>query len=244
MRKFTLPLVIVLLALPALADDDQEKPSVSVTGSAEVRVVPDEVLLNVGVETFGQVLSAAKARADAAIRRAMDVSRRHGIPGSRVQTEYISIEPTYQFVGSVRRLHGYEVRRALTIRLNEIGKFEALLTDLMDAGLNTVRSVEFRTTELRKHRDEARRLAVIAAREKAEALATHAGRKLGAATRISEQGSGWWSAYGWWWGGRSPAVQNVVQVAPETGGGAPPEGSLAPGQITVSASVSVTYELQ
>lgn len=236
---FSFCLLLVLTA--AVAAQQPQRHTISVSGNSEIRVAPDEVMLNVGVEAFDLVLNTAKKKADAAIRGGLAVAKRHGVPDAHVQTEYISIDPEYHMVGDRRQLTGYEVRRALSIRLREISKFEALLTDLMQAGVNVVRSVEFRTTELRKHRDEARRLAMVAAREKAEALASHAGRKLGPAISISENSSGAWSAYNWWWGGQNYAFQNVVQVS---GGSAAPEGSLAPGQITVNATISVTYELQ
>ena len=104
--------------------------------------------------------------------------------------------------------------------------------------------IEFRTTELRKHRDSARALAIQAAREKATAMAKDAGQAIGQPITIHEDYTTWYSPWNSWWGsssGRS-AAQNVVQNAPS---GATPErdDGLAPGQIAVDASVTVSYEL-
>ena len=63
-------------------------------------------------------------------------------------------------------------------------KFEDLLSDALEAGVTHVQGIEFRTTELRKHRDRARSLALKAAQEKAELLADGAGRKIGKAISI------------------------------------------------------------
>jgi uncharacterized protein YggE len=106
-----------------------------------------------------------------------------------------------------------------------------------------VHGIQFRTTELRKHRDEARALAVTAAREKAEALAGELEQTVGHPTSIREEHSSWWSGYNAWWGSRrgDMMAQNVIQ---ELGGAAMTgEGTVAPGQISVSARVSVTFEL-
>ena len=128
------------------------------------------------------------------------------------------------------------------MRLNDVSKFEELFTDLLDAGVNIVHGIEFRTTELRKYRDQARALAIKAAQEKAEALAHTAGRQAGTTLSINENGGGWFSPYSSWWGrGYGYSAQNVVQ---DGGGSGSTDGTLAPGQITVTAHVGITVGLK
>jgi uncharacterized protein YggE len=106
-----------------------------------------------------------------------------------------------------------------------------------------VLGIQFRTTELRKHRDEARGLAIQAAREKAVAMAGELGQAVGPPKTIYEQQVGWYSAYNAWWGARygGSMSQNVIQ---ETGAGTMSSATtVAPGQITVNAKVTVTFEL-
>ena len=103
--------------------------------------------------------------------------------------------------------------------------------------------IEFRTTELRKFRDQARLLAVKAAREKADLLARESGRRVGKAVSIGEASYGYHSSYGSWWGGRySSMTQNITQNL----GGSPLESdsTLAPGQISIRASVHTSFVLQ
>jgi uncharacterized protein YggE len=66
-----------------------------VNGGAEFRVVPDEVLLSLGVETFDKVLRSSKSLNDDRIKRAIAVARSFGVPGEYIQTDYIGIEPKY-----------------------------------------------------------------------------------------------------------------------------------------------------
>jgi uncharacterized protein YggE len=114
----------------------------------------------------------------------------------------------------------------------------------LEAGANYVHGIDFRTTELRRHRDHARSLALQAAEEKAEAMATDMGQRIGRPLSIREDHYGWWSWYGSWWGSRGGgrATQNVVQSA----GTAPRnlEGPTSPGQLSVTARVTVSFELQ
>lgn len=234
---------IALFALSTVATVAAGDPrTVTVNGDAEIRVVPDEVVLTVGVETFNLDLASAKSENDARVTGVIDATQKHGVPRERVSTEYLSIEPRYDEQWERRKFLGYLVRKTIVIRLREIDKFEPLLSSILVAGANYVHGIDFRTTELRKHRDHARALAIDAAREKAEALAKQLGENLGRVRSIQEGHSGWWSGYGSWWGSRWGGMsQNVIQNAPSSGGGA--DGPTTPGQIAVNARVTVTFEL-
>jgi uncharacterized protein YggE len=216
---------------------------ISVNGESEVRVVPDEVVLSLGVETFNAALRTAKSMNDERIQKTMAAARNLAVQASRMQTDYIGIEPKYEHGDIARTLQGYVVRRTVIIRLKEISKFEDLLTAALEAGVTHVHGIEFRTTELRKHRDQARVMAIKAAQEKAELLARESGRRVGAARSIGEASYGYHASYGSWWGSRySSMSQNAIQNV----GGAPLESdsTLAPGQISIRVSVQASYVLQ
>jgi uncharacterized protein YggE len=239
------PLIASFILFAALTCSAQigSPSTISVAGDAEIRVVPDEVVLNMGVESADRSLRAAKSANDVAIQRALEVATHHGVPTKSVQTDYISIEPRYRRDEITGQLLGYVVRKSLTVRLSDISQFEELFTDLLDAGVNVVHGIEFRTTDLRKYRDQARALAIKAAHEKAQALAANAGRRAGSTLSISENGGGWYSPYSSWWGrSYGYSAQNVVQNDGAIGGST--EATLAPGQITVTAHVGITVALE
>ena len=240
-------LSMVVFGITAWAQDTtevKETGQISVTGEAEIRVVPDEVILTLGVETWDKNMGIAKGQNDAIVARVFALADDHGIAPEHVQTDYVSIEPRYRS-GHYEESDfiGYFVHKTLVITLRDLDKFEDLLADALEAGVNYVHGIQFRTTELRKHRDEARALAIRAAKEKAEALAGELGQEVGDPKMIQEVQSGWWSGYNSWWGSRwgNGMTQNVIQ---EMGAGAlTGDGSLAPGQINVTARVSVTFQL-
>lgn len=239
--------VLVAVALALLATPEaraQEEGRITVTGEADVRVVPDEVVLMLGVETDDLDLAAAKAENDARMSRVIAAAEEAGLPENLIRTDYLGIEPRYDYDGRERIFLGYWVRKSVSLTLRDIGAFETLLSAVLESGANYVHGIQFRTTELRAHRDRARSLALEAAREKAEMMALQLGHEVGRTVLIREDRSSWWSSYGGWWGGGRGAYmsQNVVQNAP--GGGATSEGVTAPGQISVTAHVSVTFELQ
>jgi len=58
---------------------------VTVTGDAEIRVVPDEVILTLGVETWNQDLSEAKKENDKKIRDIFDFVKKLKIEEKHIQ---------------------------------------------------------------------------------------------------------------------------------------------------------------
>jgi uncharacterized protein YggE len=218
--------------------------NINVTGDAEVRVVPDEVVMSLGVETFDRVLATAKRLNDERIKQTVEAARGFGIPAQSIQTDYISITPKYRSNDIALDTQGYVVRKTVVITLRDLAKYEAVLASALEAGVTHVHGIEFRTTQLRKHRDEARTMAVAAAREKAALLAGESGRKVGTVVNIGEASYGYWSSYGSAWGGTryNQMSQNVMQSMD----GAPlsSDTALAPGQISIRATVHVNYALQ
>lgn len=228
------------VAQPAAAGQRlPETRAITVSGNAEVKVVPDEVLLTVGVATQDESLAAAKQQNDTVVQRALQIIQRSGIDPKYVQTDYLRIEPQYSYGSNWQTLTGYAVYQSIGITLKDVSLYDGLLSQLLEAGVNHVYDVQFRTTELRKYKDEARRLAIQAAREKATALAQELGQGIGQPLSIQEQSAnaGYYTPWGW----SSNMTQNVTQMS--GGESTLSEGTLALGQISVSASVSVEFEL-
>jgi uncharacterized protein YggE len=136
----------------------------------------------------------------------------------------------------------YSCRKTVVITLREPKKLDQLVEALVGAGSDSLQGIEFRTSDLRKHRDEARRLALVAAREKAIAMAGTLDQKIGRPQSISENFSTWEP---WSYGGRNMRMmaQNVMQ---ESGGSGTSESasSTALGRIRVRATVGVVFELK
>ena len=239
-----LVVAVVLLAAAATAHATDANPrTISVTGDAQVNVVPDQVEITLGVETLDKDLAKAKADNDTRVKKIFAVARAQGLDDKQIQTDQISIEPRYNDSGDRRTFVGYVVRKSVCLTLRDISKFEPLLGASLEAGANYLHGVQFSTTRLREHRDAARSMAMHAAKEKAVALAKDLGMTVGAARTINESGGGWSSNYGWWGGGRYGGMsQNVMQAA--SGPAAEAGNSTAPGTVQVDASVNVTFDLQ
>lgn len=237
-------LVVIMLSVfstMAFAEDGLTR-SISVTGEAVVKVEPDMVIVTFGVETYDNDIVAAKEQNQAIVQKAFAAIRELGIEESAIQTDHISIEPRYKDRSyESDTISGYFVRNTVAVTLKEPEKLEDLLTKLLQTGITSVHSVNFQVSDLKPHREHARELALLAAKEKAEKMTAVLGQKLGRPTQIVENQNYWWVNG---WGGRySSMSQNVVQNAAPAGGEGEEADSVALGKISVRANVSVTFEL-
>ena len=233
--------------------------TIAVSGNAQVLVVPDQIELRIGILSHDPTLAKAKADNDARSSAVLTRLRELGLPARDVQTDALHIQPEYRSDGSrPPELVRYHVQRHVAVTLREVAKFETVLQSALDAGANEVLNIQFCTTELRKYRDQARQMATRAAREKAQLIAGELGVKVGRPIQISEQ----WLDYGWssynyyssygggyysqFRSGGGYMAQNAVASAPSGDPGGPEASStaFAPGQIRVSAMVSVTFETE
>lgn len=223
-----------------------QPPLVSVTGEAVVKVAPDEVWLQIAVETPADTVAEAKAQNDRAIETVQKAALDHGVRSADLKSDYLQLEPRYQTTNGQKTLVGATVTRQVTAILRDVSRYDELLSAVVGAGANNVYGVTFQTSELKQHRARARLLALEAAKEKATAMAQALGRKVGPAFSIDEEQTHSWSSFAWGWGGAYGQglgqSQNIVQNAP--GGSSAPEGTLAPGQISVSARIQVRFLLQ
>ncbi|HVP12579.1 MAG TPA: SIMPL domain-containing protein, partial [Phycisphaerae bacterium] len=174
-------LILTFSSLPCMAGDETKPPTrtISVTGTATVKVVPDEVTLSIGVTSTNLSLETAKNEVDAAIKKVMAVVKEMQIEAKDVQTDRLSMRPKYQqFCGAQSDrpdkppvFVGYCVSNDVCIILRDTSRCEQLITALLAAGVNTIDDVDFETSKLRQHRDKARLMAVQVAKEKAALIA-------------------------------------------------------------------------
>jgi uncharacterized protein YggE len=231
LRSVVFALVLIMIFTAPLWALEKSTPRlITVIGEAEVQVAPNQAILTLGVETWDRGLGIAKRENDERIKRVLDLAKKYGVAPGHVRVDRISIEPRYNDGEEREDFIGYRVRKTIVLTVQNLSKFEDLLNSALDAGANYVDGVQFRTTKLRDYRDQARALALKAAKEKAKSMAKELGQKVGRPYTIVEEQ---------YEKGMPP---NVIQGAGDSSGGA--DKSIALGQISVNARVRVSFELR
>ena len=231
----------------ALAQYQQPPPQINVSGSAEVRVVPDEIRLSVAVESRNAALDAARLDNDTKIAAALAFLKGSDVPESDVKTDFISVRPDYDVARSRVTPVAYIVRKSIEVRLTNTVAFQSVVTGLLTNGVNFIDSVDFRTTQLRQHRDQARLLAVRAAKEKAKALTDELGVKLGRPYNVNATDNSSYLGSSSRFNNSIAGANNYAQnVSVSGGGGASDNASdaFAVGQISITSNVSVSFLIE
>lgn len=238
-----LGVAIALSPFPAVAADIDASQVITVSGTSEVNVEPDEIVLQLLVGKFDPDLQTAKRMNDESVGGILALTRRFAIPPHNVQTNNISVEiirepPPKQSYSSdadsrrVGAVKGYRVSKTITVKLTEVDAFETFYADILKTGISEVTGVELGTSKLREHKDTARTMAMKAAREKAIAMAAAIGQTIGKAVNITEDQGMLYSGFN--------SSSNSTATAGEFSGDA---SLFAPGAINVKASVRVSFQL-
>ena len=218
--------------------------SVQTSGTAVVNVVPDRVLIELGVQSNGLTVQRVSQINTAAINQVVKAIQALGVEAKDIATDWYVIEPIYEDYDSLR-IKGYRTNNMVAITLRDITRVNDVIAVAMAAGANQVTDVEFYTSQLRTYRDQARALAVQAATEKAQAMTKAAGTGTGCVLNISENTASYYN--GWGYGNnQNLSTQNVVQnAAPASGQSALSEaGPVSLGQISVKAEVTISFGLK
>ncbi len=217
--------LLALVAMPPLASQAAEK-LVTVTGQATVAVAPDTVIIRLGVTTQGKT---AKDASDANATRmtvVLAAIKDAGVAERDVQTSRLSLQPQYDpNKGGTAHLLGFRVTNQVTVKLHDIARLPAVLDRAIAAGANEMSGIAFTVSEQSKLLDQARDDAIADAHRKAELYAKAAGAKLGHVVAITEEGAS-----------APPRPFTVMR-------GAADAVPVVPGEQTLRATVSVSYEL-
>jgi len=211
--------------LAALAQDD-DHGRISITGTASVDMVPDLATVMAGVETVGPTARNALTENSARMNAVFSAIRALGIEDRDVGTSNFSISQNFRQGPNGSVPDGFRVSNRVTLRLRDISRVGEVLDALTSEGVNSAGNIRFEIENADALLDDARREAVVKARQRAGLYADAAGVQLGRVLGISE-------------GGFSPNVRLLT-----SGGGTPGAPPIAPGERTLSASVTVTWSLE
>ncbi|MEE2903228.1 MAG: SIMPL domain-containing protein [Myxococcota bacterium] len=239
-----LAFVLSAFAVPSMAQIPQR--TVSVTGSAEVKVVPDTVIVSLTASNRGENLLKTQNENDAVVKQYLRFLRKQlKVKSQYVQTDHHRVSPEYYYCSGQQRnsadcdplkVRFYTVTKSIQVRLVDPSKYETVIRKAFEMGVTRINGVQFVSTELRKHRDEARKLATIAAKDKAKAAADALGMKLLKPISINLTENRW--------GGSRSMTNNTVQNRVSLQSSGADSDGLALGQISISAEVRVSFEME
>lgn len=207
-----------------------QPPLVSVTGTGEVRVQPDQVVVNLGIETREKTLEAARKETDKKAAAIITYLKKKGVDERDVQTSYVNLHPIYSNNEYGRTTpDAYYAQKSMTVVVKNLKRFDELMSGLYDMGANNVHGINFKVSDEEKYRNEARKKAVANAREKAILLTGELNTKLGKVYSIDESSSG----------SPRPMYKMAMMESAAMDGAQGP--SIAAGEVVITSNVNVSF---
>jgi uncharacterized protein YggE len=226
--------VILASASSCLGADDEcdETSMLTVSGTGDATADADMVTIVLGVQTRNE--SAAGAVADNARMMAdsIEALKTAGVPEDEIKTARFSIYSTRDWIdGKQSDKVIFEVSNQVTFSLNLTDEVDVgeVLDAAVGAGTNSVEGITFGLRDPTSVQEEALEGAVVDAMGKAEVISEAAGVTLGRILSISE-------------GGASPVpmAESKVYFAADVATTTP----IVPGDVEVTATVTITYEIE
>jgi uncharacterized protein len=219
-----------------------KKPDNTMSVSAEGRVdaVPDMATVTLGVSSQGGNQATLKDDNNKKVKAVIDYVKKQGINEKDIKTSQLSLYPQYDWTSGTQKVIGYQADQTVTIKVRGVDKSQDTLENILDggvnAGANQIQGVYFEFEDSDGLKQQARKLAIGKAKEKAQELAGEAGLTLGKVVSVSESGGGYYPPMPY--AESRPAMgmggADVKSIAPD----------IQPGQQEITLSMTVVFEVK
>jgi len=208
--------------------NDNTTRTVQVSGMGESQLEPDTAVIDLGVQTQKKTAEDALQNNNTKMQALIDALEKANIPSRDIQTQTIRLSPRYELndTNNSRTLVGYIASNIVEVRTRDLESLGTLLDQAVNAGANTIESINFEISNPDNVLDQVREAAVKDAQHKAEELASLTGTALGPVLEIQESSSA-----------PGPIVRQVE--APVQAATVP----VSPGTQSITVQVQVTWAL-
>jgi uncharacterized protein YggE len=207
--------------------------TLSVSGNGQAYLSPDIAYIYIGIHTEKLTAAEAVAENNDQTQKLIQAIQDFGIDAKDIRTTNFSIWPMDKFdpqSGAPTGEKTYAVDNTVYVTIRDLKKLGDLLDTAVEAGANTVNSVQFDVANKDEALKQARIDAVKNAEKQAKELADATGLSVGDIQSIS-------------------FVDNQYPVFDGKGGGGGAASEAAavpiqPGQLSFTVTVNITYELK
>ncbi|MFA4825503.1 MAG: SIMPL domain-containing protein [Methanoregula sp.] len=239
-RKSLLILTLVILAITcvgiaAAVTDSSNDNVIQASGTGNVIGTPDRAQVTFSVETENPDVKVAQQ--DNAIRMAkvIDALVATGIPRDALKTTGYNIYPVYEDTAKSlfdQKVRTYRVTNTLTVTLHDVSRTGEVIDVAVANGINQASSIQFLLSDEQSQvlRTEALKEAVARARADADTVAAAMGTNITGVQRADISGGYFPVRYENYQYDAGNAMMKSAVPTP-----------IQPGDITVSAQVSITY---
>jgi len=196
---------------------------------------PDTVLVQFNISAQEEKLADANERASRAAEQVRQLLRANGIDPKQAQVGRFAVEPVYDYKNPKRKLVGYRVEAAISVKLKDFSKVGPIAEGLANMDVASNQSITYQLEDIEAAKIKAVEDALRRAHDEANAVARAGGRVLGelsyASVDVFEP---------------TPVRPMMMarEAAPAAQAAPPPTAEFGAQKITVTAHVNALYALK
>ena len=229
MKKVILVLSLIFMQI-SYGQEVKQIPQIIVNGEGKVKVVPDQATITATVETKGNNAKEVKKQNDEKIDAILKFIKKMNLAPADFKTQRVSLNPQYDYE---KKKHSYNATQTIEILLRDLSNYDELMEGLVNQGINRIDNVTFQSSKMKQYESEARKLAMKEAKLKAEDYVSVLGQKVGRALTISDNSQTYY-----------PQPMYVGMKTMQSNDMSAPRETLAAGEITITATVTVNFILE
>jgi hypothetical protein len=236
---FIIALVLAIMAVTGSAaaqtTDTTNVNILHVSGSGSVTGTPDRAQLTFSVQTENANVKTAQSDNAVRMNAVIDALVAAGIPKEQMKTTGYSIYPVYQdSTGLLNpKITTYRVANTLQVTLKDVNQTGNVIDTAVTTGINSVSSIQFMLSDEQAQllRAEALKKAVTLARADADVVAAALGVNI-TGTQSADISQGY-----------TPVVYDNYMAGAASEKSVVPT-PIQPGDVTVTAQVSISYSIR
>jgi uncharacterized protein YggE len=178
-------LALALMVLASVAAVAQEHPSVTaqpntvyVGADGKFETAPDTALVQFNISAQEDTAKAAYDRASRSAEQIRQILRSNGIEPKTAEIGFFSVEPVYDWRTAKRKLIGYRVNAAVSLKLRDFSKIAPIIQQLSETDVTENQSVSYTLENIDAAKAKAVEDAYRRARSNADAIARVSGRSV------------------------------------------------------------------
>jgi len=229
---FLIWVIFSLVLVSGISGCTQEDNVINTQGNSEVNVNPDEAEVVVGISILKDSAADAQNEANTVTNSIINSLKAEGISEENIQTEQLSLYEEYDWSKETRETLGWRATQTLRVKTTDLSNVGTIVDIAVENGANQISSINFglSSEKEQEYKTEALADATKNAKEKAETIASSLGAKLGNIKSVSESGF-YYTPYRY-------AMEEVAGAKAVSEAAA-----VMPGQVTVTASISIVYKI-
>lgn len=222
------------ITMPGETTEQAFKNTISVDGNGTVKVLPDEVVVDVSIVTEKPTTEEAVNENTSIFNKVKSSIEKINAANLKIETTNFNLSPLYDYSVQNKppKIYAYQVTSTIEARTTDLGKMGEIIASAIESGATNISSIGFDLTESSKQKavNDALTAAVNDASAKANTIADSMGLTIDRVYAINESGTS-----------LPEPFRAAMKAAAEGMGGDVSAPEILPQEIEISASVSIVY---